>query len=142
MRQVYACRLDMVYESEARTRQDAFRARVIARRLFEQYAGSDDWSDDDQTDWAPAPDHRVRIRRLDDDRSADAATVVLWERPHADPALRVSTEAIIGVEADRGWVVVRESIGSLDPTLTPPVDNPRQAPGIVDRKSTRLNSSH
>ena len=57
--------------------------------------------------------------------------MVLWERPHADPALRVSTEAIIGVEADRGWVVVRESIGSLDPTLTPPVENPRQAPGIV-----------
>ena len=131
MRQVYACRLDMVYESAARTRTDAFNARVIARRLFEQYAGSDDWTDDDLTDWSPAPDHRVRIRRLIDDRSDDAATVVLWERPHPDPALRLRTEAIIGVEAERGWVVVREAIGSIDPTLTPPVDNPRQAPGIV-----------
>ncbi len=131
MRQVYACRLDMVYESEARTRTDAFNARVIARRLFEQYAGSDDWTDDDLTDWAPAPDHRVRIRRLHDDQSEDAATIILWERPHPDPALRLRTEAVIGVEADRGWVVVREAIGSVDPTLTPPVDNPRQAPGIV-----------
>jgi hypothetical protein len=121
----------MVYESAARTRTDAFNARVIARRLFEQYAGSDDWTDDDLTDWAPAPDHRVRIRRLEDDRSDDAATVVLWERPHPDPALRLRTEAIIGVEAERGWVVVREAIGSIDPTLTPPVDNPRTAPGIV-----------
>lgn len=131
MRQVYACRLDMVYESAARTRTDAFNARVIARRLFEQYAGSDDWTDDDLTDWAPAPDHRVRIRRLHDDRSDDAATVILWERPHPDPALRLRTEAIIGVEAERGWVVVREAIGSIDPTLTPPVENPRQPPGIV-----------
>ena len=131
MRQVYACRLDMVYESAARTRTDAFNARVIARRLFEQYAGSDDWTDDDLTDWSPAPDHRVRIRRLEDDRSEDTATVILWERPHPDPALRLRTEAIIGVEAERGWVVVREAIGSIDPTLTPPVDNPRQPPGIV-----------
>ena len=131
MRQVYACRLDMVYESGARTRTDAFNARVIARRLFEQYAGSDDWTDDDLTDWAPAPDHRVRIRRLRDDQSEDAATIILWERPHPDPALRVRTEAIIGVEDERGWVVVREAIGSVDATLTPPVDNPRQAPGIV-----------
>jgi len=131
VRQVYACRLDMVYESAARTRTDAFNARVIARRLFEQYAGSDDWTDDDLTDWSPAPDHRVRIRRLEDDRSEDTATVILWERPHPDPALRLRTEAIIGVEAERGWVVVREAIGSIDPTLTPPVDNPRQPPGIV-----------
>ncbi|MFM7061522.1 MAG: hypothetical protein ACKOZL_10115 [Actinomycetes bacterium] len=131
MRQVYACRLDMVYESGARTRTDAFNARVIARRLFEQYAGSDDWTDDDLTDWAPAPDHRVRIRRLHDDKSDDAATVILWERPHPDPALRLRTEAIIGVEDERGWVVVREAIGSIDPTLTPPVDNPRTPPGIV-----------
>ena len=131
MRQVYACRLDMVYGSAARTRTDAFNARVIARRLFEQYAGSDDWTDDDLTDWAPAPDHRVRIRRLHDDQSEDAATIILWERPHPDPALRLRTEAVIGVESERGWVVVREAIGSVDPTLTPPVDNPRQAPGIV-----------
>lgn len=131
MRQVYACRLDMVLDEAQRTARDVVRARAVARRAVEQHAGSADWPDDGRTEWEPAPDHRVVIRRLQDDRSDDNVTVLIWERPHADPALRIRTEVVVGHEGERGWVVVRESIGSVDPTLMPTVALAPNPPEVV-----------
>ncbi len=131
MRQVYACRLDMVFESPARTARDFLKAKAAARQAVEQSASHEDWADDDRTEWEPAPYHRVTARRLVDDQSEDALISLIWERPHEEPDLITRTEVLVGREGNRGWVVVREAIGSVDPTLTPPVLTPTAPPNVV-----------
>ncbi|CAB4989261.1 MAG: hypothetical protein F2877_04430 [Actinobacteria bacterium] len=131
MRQVYACRLDMVFESPARTARDFLKAKAAARQAVEQSASHEDWADDDRTEWEPAPYHRVTARRLVDDQSNDALVSLIWERPHGEPDLITRTEVLVGREGNRGWVVVREAIGSVDPTLTPPVLTPTAPPNVV-----------
>ena len=123
----------MVFESQARTARDFINAKAAARQAVEQSASHDDWADDDRTEWEPAPYHRVRVRRLVDDKSDDALFSLVWERPHADPDLRTQTEVLVGREGNRGWVVVREAIGSVNPTLTPPVLTPTAPPDVVRR---------
>ncbi|MEI6571534.1 MAG: hypothetical protein WCO36_08910 [Actinomycetes bacterium] len=131
MRQVYACRLDMAFVSKARTDVDFLNAKAAARQAVEQSASHADWADDDRTEWEPAPYHRVTARRLADDQSEDALVTLIWERPHAEPDLVTRTEVLVGREGTQGWVVVREAIGSVDPTLTPPVLTPTVPPNVV-----------
>ncbi len=121
----------MVFESPARTARDFLKAKAAARQAVEQSASHEDWADDDRTEWEPAPYHRVTARRLVDDQSEDALVSLIWERPHEEPDLITRTEVLVGHEGDRGWVVVREAIGSVDPTLTPPVLTPTVPPNVV-----------
>ena len=121
----------MVFESPARTARDFLKAKAAARQAVEQSASHEDWADDDRTEWEPAPYHRVTARRLVDDQSEDALISLIWERPHEEPDLITRTEVLVGREGNRGWVVVREAIGSVDPTLTPPVLTPTVPPNVV-----------
>ena len=121
----------MVFESPARTARDFLKAKAAARQAVEQSASHEDWADDDRTEWEPAPYHRVTARRLVDDQSNDALVSLIWERPHGEPDLITRTEVLVGREGNRGWVVVREAIGSVDPTLTPPVLTPTAPPNVV-----------
>ena len=121
----------MVFESQARTARDFLKAKAAARQAVEQSASHEDWADDDRTEWEPAPYHRVTARRLVDDQSNDALVSLIWERPHGEPDLITRTEVLVGREGNRGWVVVREAIGSVDPTLTPPVLTPTAPPNVV-----------
>ena len=121
----------MVFESPARTARDFLKAKAAARQAVEQSASHEDWADDDRTEWEPAPYHRVTARRLVDDQSEDALISLIWERPHEEPDLITRTEVLVGREGNRGWVVVREAIGSVDPTLTPPELTPTVPPNVV-----------
>lgn len=121
----------MVFESPARTARDFLKAKAAARHAVEQSASHEDWADDDRTEWEPAPYHRVTARRLADDQSDDALISLIWERPHEEPDLVTRTEVLVGREGNRGWVVVREAVGSVDPTLTPPVLTPTVPPNVV-----------